>query len=129
LTTTMKSVGEAMAIGRNFSEALNKALRSLEKKGSQFDFTGEPGEPGDKATLLEKARIPTDGRINTVMQAMRAGASPQEVFDATKIDPWFIDQLFLILEHAQELATAEKLGPELLTDAKRHGFSDAQIAA
>ncbi|WP_189102515.1 carbamoyl-phosphate synthase large subunit, partial [Streptomyces kronopolitis] len=120
------SVGEAMAIGRNFSEALNKALRSLEKKGSQFDFTGEPG---DKATLLEKARIPTDGRINTVMQAMRAGATPQEVFDATKIDPWFVDQLFLILEHARELATAEKLDPELLTDAKRHGFSDAQIAA
>ncbi|MGW3276090.1 carbamoyl-phosphate synthase large subunit, partial [Streptomyces kronopolitis] len=126
LTTTMKSVGEAMAIGRNFSEALNKALRSLEKKGSQFDFTGEPG---DKATLLEKARIPTDGRINTVMQAMRAGASPQEVFDATKIDPWFVDQLFLIKEIADEIAAAEKLHPQILADAKRHGFSDAQIAA
>ncbi|MFF4283658.1 carbamoyl-phosphate synthase large subunit, partial [Streptomyces kronopolitis] len=126
LTTTMKSVGEAMAIGRNFSEALNKALRSLEKKGSQFDFTGEPG---DKATLLEKARIPTDGRINTVMQAIRAGATQEEVFEATKIDPWFVDQLFLIKEIADEIAAAEKLHPQILADAKRHGFSDAQIAA
>ncbi|MGR3933216.1 carbamoyl-phosphate synthase large subunit [Streptomyces sp. BRA346] len=125
LTTTMKSVGEAMAIGRNFTEALQKALRSMEKKGSQFDFTGEPG---DKAELLERSVIPTDGRINTVMQAIRAGATPQEVFDTTKIDPWFVDQLFLIKEIADELAAADKLGPELLAEAKRHGFSDAQIA-
>ncbi|MGX1758067.1 carbamoyl-phosphate synthase large subunit [Streptomyces lydicus] len=126
LTTTMKSVGEAMAIGRNFPEALNKALRSLEKKGSQFDFLTEPGE---KAALLEKAKVPTDGRINTVMEAIRAGATPQEVFDATKIDPWFVDQLFLVKEIADEIAAAEKLHPEILADAKRYGFSDAQIAA
>ncbi|WP_329178920.1 carbamoyl-phosphate synthase large subunit [Streptomyces decoyicus] len=126
LTTTMKSVGEAMAIGRNFPEALNKALRSLEKKGSQFDFVGEPG---GKAALLEKAQVPTDGRINTVMAAIRAGATPQEVFDATKIDPWFVDQLFLVKEIADEIAAAEKLHPEILADAKRYGFSDAQIAA
>ncbi|MFG3114842.1 carbamoyl-phosphate synthase large subunit [Streptomyces sp. NPDC048197] len=126
LTTTMKSVGEAMAIGRNFPEALQKALRSLEKKGSQFDFAGEPGE---KAALLEKSQVPTDGRINTVMQAIRAGATPQEVFDATKIDPWFVDQLFLVKEIADEIAGADKLGPEILAEAKRYGFSDAQIAA
>ncbi|MFK0294182.1 carbamoyl-phosphate synthase large subunit [Streptomyces sp. NPDC090442] len=126
LTTTMKSVGEAMAIGRNFTEALNKALRSLEKKGSQFDFTGEPGE---KAELLERAEVPTDGRINTVMAAIRAGATPQEVFDATKIDPWFVDQLFLIKEVADEVAAADKLDPDVLAEAKRHGFSDTQIAA
>ncbi|MFI9232902.1 carbamoyl-phosphate synthase large subunit [Streptomyces rimosus] len=126
LTTTMKSVGEAMAIGRNFTEALNKALRSLEKKGSQFDFTGDPG---DKAELLVKAEIPTDGRINTVMQAIRAGATPEEVFDATKIDPWFVDQLFLVKEIADEIAAADQLGPEVLAYAKRHGFSDVQIAA
>ncbi|MBD3006576.1 MULTISPECIES: carbamoyl-phosphate synthase large subunit [unclassified Streptomyces] len=125
LTTTMKSVGEAMAIGRNFTEALQKALRSLEKKGSQFDFTGEPGS---KSELLRAAVVPTDGRINTVMRAIRAGATPEEVFDATKIDPWFVDQLFLIKEIADELAAADKLGPELLAEAKRHGFSDAQIA-
>ncbi|MFD7664198.1 carbamoyl-phosphate synthase large subunit [Streptomyces sp. NPDC059788] len=126
LTTTMKSVGEAMAIGRNFTEALNKALRSLEKKGSQFAFTGEPG---DKAELLLRAEMPTDGRINTVMQAIRAGATPEEVFDATKIDPWFVDQLFLIKETADEIAATDKLGPEVLAHAKRHGFSDSQIAA
>ncbi|MEV8425111.1 carbamoyl-phosphate synthase large subunit [Streptomyces niveus] len=128
LTTTMKSVGEAMAIGRNFTEALQKALRSLEKKGSQFAFTGDPGDLGTKAELLELAKVPTDGRINTVMEAIRAGASQEEVFDATKIDPWFVDQLFLIKEYADELAAAEKLDPELLAAAKRHGFSDAQIA-
>ncbi|MGW7490393.1 carbamoyl-phosphate synthase large subunit [Streptomyces sp. NPDC054786] len=126
LTTTMKSVGEAMAIGRNFPEALNKALRSLEKKGSQFDFVTAPGA---KAELLKVAQVPTDGRINTVMEAIRAGATPQEVFDATKIDPWFVDQLFLIKEIADEIAAAEKLHPEILADAKRYGFSDAQIAA
>ncbi|MEU1668292.1 carbamoyl-phosphate synthase large subunit [Streptomyces sparsogenes] len=125
LTTTMKSVGEAMAIGRNFTEALQKALRSLEKKGSQFDFTGDPGE---KSELLARAEAPTDGRINTVMQAIRAGATPEEVFEATKIDPWFVDQLFLIKEIADELAAADELDPELLAEAKRHGFSDAQIA-
>ncbi|MFF4530616.1 carbamoyl-phosphate synthase large subunit [Streptomyces sp. NPDC001407] len=126
LTTTMKSVGEAMAIGRNFTEALQKALRSLEKKGSQFDFVSAPG---DKAELLAKAVVPTDGRINTVMAAIRAGATPEEVFDATKIDPWFVDQLFLIKEIADELAAVGELEPELLSEAKRHGFSDAQIAA
>ncbi|WP_124290143.1 carbamoyl-phosphate synthase large subunit, partial [Streptomyces sp. ADI91-18] len=125
LTTTMKSVGEAMAIGRNFTEALQKALRSLEKKGSQFTFVGDPG---DKAELLATAVRPTDGRINTVMQAIRAGATQEEVFEYTKIDPWFVDQLFLIKEIADELAAAEKLDPELLAEAKRHGFSDAQIA-
>ncbi|UQA96529.1 carbamoyl-phosphate synthase large subunit [Streptomyces halobius] len=126
LTTTMKSVGEAMAIGRNFPEALNKALRSVEKKGSQFDFVTEPGHKQD---LLKIAQIPTDGRINTVMRAIRAGATRQEIFDATKIDPWFVDQLFLIKEIADELAEADELDPEILAEAKHHGFSDAQIAA
>ena len=65
----MQSVGEAMAIGRSFPEALQKALRSLEKKDAQFDFGAEPG---DKAALLELAAVPTDGRINAVMAALRA---------------------------------------------------------
>src|SRR3954447_11195856 len=125
LTTTMKSVGEAMAIGRNFTEAFQKALRSLEKKGSQFTFVGEPG---DKTALLEESVRPTDGRVNTVMQAIRAGATPEDVFEYTKIDPWFVDQLFLIKEIADELAEAPELTPDLLAEAKRHGFSDAQIA-
>ena len=62
------------------------------------------------------------------MQAIRAGATQEEVFDATKIDPWFVDQLFLIKEIADELAAAERLDADLLAEAKRHGFSDAQIA-
>ncbi|MDT0442769.1 carbamoyl-phosphate synthase large subunit [Streptomyces johnsoniae] len=125
LTTTMKSVGEAMAIGRSFTEALNKALRSVEKKDAPFDFTGAPG---DKAGLLAVAAVPTDGRLNTVMAAIRAGATQEEVFEATRIDPWFVDQLFLIKEIADELAAAALLTPELLATAKRHGFSDTQIA-
>ena len=124
LTTTMKSVGEAMAIGRNFPEALQKALRSLEKKDAHFDFGAEIG---DKAQLLEKAAVPTDGRINTVMAALRAGASVEELYQATKIDPWFLDQMALIEEVAQELGAAAELTPALLRRAKRYGFSDLQI--
>ncbi len=125
LTTHMKSVGEAMAIGRNFTESLQKALRSLESKSAVFDFA-EP--TGDAAALLEASRTPTGGRLRTVMDAIRAGATPEQVFDATAIDPWFIDQLFLIKEVADEIAEASKLDLEVLRLAKRHGFSDAQIA-
>jgi carbamoyl-phosphate synthase large subunit len=125
LTTTMKSVGEAMAIGRNYSTALQKALRSLEKRGSSFHWEGEPG---DKAALLKLASVPTDGRIVTVQQAMRAGASLEEVFAATKIDPWFIDQIALINEVALEVGSFHRLDERMLRLAKDHGFSDAQIA-
>jgi carbamoyl-phosphate synthase large subunit len=126
LTTTMKSVGEAMAIGRNFSTALQKALRSLEKRGSSFHWDDLPG---DKDALLAIAAVPTDGRIVTVQQALRAGATVAEVFEATKIDPWFIDQIVLINEVAEEIGSFSALDAELLRHAKDHGFSDAQIAA
>ncbi len=125
LTTTMKSVGEAMAIGRNYSTALQKALRSLEKRGSSFHWIGEPG---DKTELLALAAVPTDGRIVTVQQALRAGASIDEVFTSTGIDPWFIDQIVLINEVAAEIADAAVLDAPVLRHAKDHGFSDAQIA-
>jgi carbamoyl-phosphate synthase large subunit len=125
LTTTMKSVGEAMAIGRNYSTALQKALRSLEKRGSSFHWQGVPG---DKKALLAKSAIPTDGRIVTLQQALRAGATPEEVFEATKIDPWFIDQIVLINEVAEEIGSFHALDADLLRHAKNHGFSDAQIA-
>ncbi|MFT4085211.1 MAG: carbamoyl-phosphate synthase large subunit [Nocardioides sp.] len=126
LTTHMKAVGEAMAIGRNFTEALQKALRSLEKADAVFDWTQEVVEL-DKAALLERAGIPTDGRLKIVMDAIRAGATATEVFEATRIDPWFVDQLMLINELAQEIIGADELTPELLRTAKRHGFSDVQI--
>ncbi|KQX06802.1 MULTISPECIES: carbamoyl-phosphate synthase large subunit [unclassified Leifsonia] len=124
LTTTMKSVGEAMAIGRNYASALQKALRSLEKKGSSFHW-GE--ESRSLEELLEISKTPTDGRIVTVQQALRAGASVEQVFDATKIDPWFIDQIVLINEVADAIAAADTLDFDTLRYAKDHGFSDVQI--
>jgi carbamoyl-phosphate synthase large subunit len=125
LTTTMKSVGEAMALGRNYSQALQKALRSLERRGSSFHWTGEIG---DKAALLELIKVPTDGRIVSVQQALRAGATSEQVFESTKIDPWFIDQIVLINEVAEHIAKAEALDADEIKLAKEHGFSDIQIA-
>ncbi len=122
----MKSVGEAMAIGRNFTEALQKALRSLESPNAVFDWHQEWVEL-DKAALLEEIRTPHDGRLKMVMDAIRAGATPEEIFEATGIDPWFVDQLALINEVAAEVTAAAELTPDLLRLAKRHGFSDAQI--
>src|SRR3569833_2934498 len=95
LTTHMKSVGEAMAIGRNFTEALQKALRSLEDKKAVFDWSHRPVEL-DKDALLREVSVPHDGRLRKVMDALRAEASPAEVHEATGIDPWFVDQLALI---------------------------------
>ncbi|RYJ06358.1 MAG: carbamoyl-phosphate synthase large subunit, partial [Actinomycetales bacterium] len=126
LTTHMKSVGEAMAIGRSFTEALQKALRSLERPEAAFDWEKDFVEL-DKASLLEEIKVPHDGRLKKVMDAIRAGAAPEEIFDATKIDPWWLDQLSLINEVALELIEADELNPTLLRRAKRHGFSDTQI--
>ncbi|MEP7738009.1 carbamoyl-phosphate synthase large subunit [Nocardioides sp. 31GB23] len=126
LTTHMKSVGEAMAIGRSFTEALQKALRSLESKDAVFDWEKEFVDL-DKPALLEAVRTPHDGRLRKVMDAIRAGASAEEVFEATGIDPWFVDQLALINEVAVEVTNAPELTPGLLRRAKRHGFSDHQI--
>lgn len=125
LTTTMKSVGEAMAIGRNYATALQKALRSLEKRGSSFHWGEEPRSVDE---LLEIAKTPTDGRIVVLQQALRKGATPEQAFEATKIDPWFIDQIVLINEVAEYVRDAAELDAATLRVAKEHGFSDAQIA-
>ena len=125
LTTTMKSVGEAMAIGRTYSQALQKALRSLEKRGSSFHW-GPNTKP--LQDLVEIIRKPTDGRIVDVQQALLKGASIDEVFEATKIDPWFLDQIVLINEVAETVRLAKDLDVETLRHAKMHGFSDQQIA-
>ncbi len=125
LTTTMKSVGEAMAIGRNYATALQKALRSLEKRGSSFHW-GE--EPRSVEELLEIAKTPTDGRIVVLQQAMRLGATIEQAFEATKIDPWFLDQIALINEVAEFVRQAPELDAATLRLAKEHGFSDAQLA-
>ena len=129
LTTTMKSVGEAMAMGRNFSEALNKALRSIDKGGVALHWTGEVPSAEETAELIEESRVPTEGRLLQVQQAIRGGATLEQLFEATAIDPWFLDQLYLIQEIADEVAAADALNPQVLARAKRHGFSDAQIAS
>jgi carbamoyl-phosphate synthase large subunit len=126
LTTHMKSVGEAMAIGRNFTEALQKALRSLERPDAEFDWHKDWVELDKEALLADVAR-PHDGRLKKVMDAIRAGATPAEIAESTSIDPWFVDQLSLINEVATELIAAPQLSPTLLRRAKRHGFSDRQI--
>ncbi|MBF4462439.1 MULTISPECIES: carbamoyl-phosphate synthase large subunit [unclassified Rathayibacter] len=125
LTTTMKSVGEAMAIGRNYAQALQKALRSLEKRGSSFHWGAQERSVDE---LLEIAKTPTDGRIVTVQQALRLGASIEQAFEATKIDPWFLDQIVLINEIAELVREHDGLDAGVLRLAKDHGFSDAQIA-
>ncbi|UPL12130.1 carbamoyl-phosphate synthase large subunit [Microbacterium sufflavum] len=125
LTTTMKSVGEAMAIGRNYATALQKALRSLEKRGSSFHWGDEPRSVEE---LLEVAKTPTDGRIVTLQQALRKGATIEQAFEATAMDPWFLDQIVLINEVAEVVRTAPELDAATLRYAKEHGFSDAQLA-
>ncbi|WP_313356427.1 carbamoyl-phosphate synthase large subunit [Microbacterium sp.] len=125
LTTTMKSVGEAMAIGRNYTTALQKALRSLEKRGSSFHWGDETRSVDE---LLEIAKTPTDGRIVVLQQALRKGATIEQAFDATAMDPWFLDQIVLINEVADSVAAAGELDRATLRLAKEHGFSDAQIA-
>ncbi len=100
LTTHMKSVGEAMAIGRSFPEALQKALRSLENPAAPFSWR-QP--PGDKADLISRCAVPHDGRLAMVHQAIRAGATTDDLAAATGIDPWFLDQIQAIEEFAQRL--------------------------
>ncbi|GMA31309.1 carbamoyl-phosphate synthase large subunit [Litorihabitans aurantiacus] len=128
LTTTMKSVGEAMAMGRNFTEALNKALRSIDTPGAGLHWRGPVPDEAATAALLDAARVATSDRLVQVQQAIRGGASVEQLFEATAIDPWFLDQLLLLQEVADELAAAPALGADVLRRAKRHGFSDAQIA-
>ncbi len=128
LTTTMKSVGEAMAIGRNFTESLQKALRSIERKEAVFDWARDP-KSIDTSALLKSMKVPHDGRLNEVQQALWAGVSLEEVFEATKIDPWFLDQIILLCEVARDLKAESVLSRDVITAAKRHGFSDAQIAS
>jgi carbamoyl-phosphate synthase large subunit len=125
LTTTMKSVGEAMALGRNFTEALQKALRSLEQKDAQLTF--DPVNDFEVPELVEKAKTGTTERLSQVQRALLGGASVEQLYEATGIDPWFLDQLQLINEIAAEIRNAPALTEEILRLAKRHGFSDEQI--
>ena len=125
LTTHMKSVGEAMAIGRSFPEALQKALRSMESNHGPFGFKNPPA---DAESLLRACQTPHDGRLATIQQALRAGASRPDIAGATGIDPWFIEQIQHINQVAEQVRQAQALDAQTLTTAKQNGFSDAQIA-
>ena len=125
LTTTMKSVGEAMAIGRSFPEALQKALRSVEKKGTSFHWNTSGVT---KEYLLSAMAIPTEHRLQQIQLGLYLGLSKPQVFEATKVDPWFLTQIVEINEVAREIAQASLLSEELLRKAKNYGFSDNQIS-
>ncbi len=129
LTTQMKSVGEAMAIGRTFQESFQKALRSLE--------TGRAGWGCDKQEVLPSLeqiraglRTPNPDRIFTVRHAMLMGMTVDEIFELTNIDPWFLNKLFDLLETEKSLkrSNLKDLTGEKLLAIKKKGFSDRQIA-
>ncbi|HVE77173.1 MAG TPA: carbamoyl-phosphate synthase large subunit [Actinomycetota bacterium] len=128
LGTTMKSVGEVMAIGRTFPEALQKAMRSLEIGLTGLESDGWPtrdrSRPGD---LMEQLRTPTEDRLLIVGEALESGFGVEEISSASGMDPWFISQIALIVEMRDELRTGP-LDRPLMRRAKRFGFSDAQIA-
>jgi carbamoyl-phosphate synthase large subunit len=124
LTTTMKSVGEAMSLGRSFGEALQKAMRSMETKAAGFWTTPDPdGDP------IEALRTPHDGRLYDVERALRLGHPVEEVCAASGMDLWFVDQILALVELRAEMVAAPVLDEELLRRAKRAGCSDRQLAA
>ena len=133
LTTSMKSVGEAMGIGRNYIAGLNKVMRSLEQK--QAGFWTRPDEyfAGERATdldaVLADLKTPTDGRMYDVELALRLGATVEQVHEASAIDPWFLAELEALVAFREELSSAPVLDEDLLREAKVFGLSDAQIAA
>ncbi|KOX16788.1 carbamoyl phosphate synthase large subunit [Saccharothrix sp. NRRL B-16348] len=127
LTTTMKSVGEAMSIGRSFAEALGKALRSMETKAAGFWTTPDPDETLE--STLDALRKGHDGRLYTVDRALRLGATIEQVHEASRIDPWFIEQLAWLVDLRGEIEDAPVLDERLLRKAKRAGLSDRQVSA
>jgi carbamoyl-phosphate synthase large subunit len=134
LTVSMKSVGEAMAIGRTFKEALQKGLRSLEIKKSGLESILFPdtktikAEAGTLELIYENLRNANSERIFYLADALRAGISPQEIFELTKIDRWFIHNIKEIVDLESRIVKKGDLDKELLKEAKDFGFSDRQLA-
>ncbi|MEY3481126.1 MAG: carbamoyl-phosphate synthase large subunit [Verrucomicrobiota bacterium] len=132
LTTQMKSVGEAMAIGRTFKEAMQKALRSLETGRAGFGGDGKDAPPLradgslDEAALEQKIRVPSAERIFSLRHALLAGWSVNKIHEITGIDPWFLEGLAKIV--SEEQACPKELASVAWRRMKRHGFSDRQIA-
>lgn len=133
LTTTMKSVGEAMALGRNYIAALGKVMRSLENKQAGFWTTSDEFFAGDRAknldAVLEDLKRPTEGWMYDVELALRLGGSIEEVHQASGLDPWFLAELQSLIDFRESLMKAPVLDEPLLRKAKFFGLSDRQIAA
>ncbi|MCK5110628.1 MAG: carbamoyl-phosphate synthase large subunit [Arcobacteraceae bacterium] len=126
LTTSMKSVGEVMAMGRTFKESMQKALCSLETGLCGFDEIA-----GDLDLIKKEIRRPNDSRLLYLMQGMREGLTDEDIFELSKIDPWFITQFREIYEMEVKLQKAELNvleDEDLLRVAKTFGFSDKMIA-
>ena len=125
LTTQMKSVGEVMALGRTFQEALCKAIRALEPSSAW-----RPPAEVTTALMREKLHVPNPDRIHWLFEALERGMSSEEVCDLTKIDPWFIRQLeeMLAVDKRVAATTLSKCSRELLVESKRSGASDEEIA-
>ena len=131
LTTSMKSVGEAMAIGRNFQESLQKALRSLETGLSGLDDIAieGTGEGDDKNAIRAALGTPTPDRLLKVAQAMRLGQDDEQIHESCKIDPWFLSQIRGIVDTEAEIKTKGlPTTPGALRRLKAMGFSDARLA-
>jgi len=131
LTTQMKSVGEAMAIGRTFKEAFQKGLRALETGRYGWNVAARAADDGltdDSIESLRSAlRQPTPERIFQVKRALERGMSIADVYELTAIDPWFLGQLQELIGAERRYATASTAGPDLLREMKRMGFSDRQL--
>ncbi|TDZ45521.1 carbamoyl-phosphate synthase large subunit [Mycobacteroides franklinii] len=128
LTTTMKSVGEAMSLGRNFAEALGKVMRSLETTAAGF-WTDNAGPIEDLDAFLQELRVPRDGRLYGIERALAAGVPVEQVAEITGVDPWFVEEIAQINRLGTELRDAPILDEELLRRGKHYGLSDRQIAA
>ncbi len=125
LTTQMKSVGEAMAIGRTFKEALQKAIRSLEQ--DRWGLTLD--KPlADAEELRTKLRVPNAERVFVIAEAYRRGIATQDIFALTRIDPWFLENIREIVEFEPEIQRAGLADAAVLRKAKQMGFSDRRIA-
>lgn len=123
--TEMQSVGEVMAIGRNFPEAIQKATRML---GQGFEGVLDLDMDKEEKELKHLVKTPNSRRLFYIAQALLKGISPLEVIELAKIDPWFIAEIGKIVEHAQKLAKAKKITSKLLWQSKSLGFSDRQLA-
>jgi len=145
LNTSMKAVGEAMSIGRNFKEALQKGIRSIEISRFGFGADGKDKisdemlkspENGLMKLIKDKISIPNDERLFYIRYGLKSGLSVDEIYNLSKIDPWFIDNMKQLVELEEEIKRFRntdsdegiKIPCELLQEAKKNGFSDKQLA-